>query len=736
MSRTVKVLVYGDVNLNVIDGSAIWLPSISEAWAKAGAEVHVQLKGVERRDLLSGPLRKLAGVRVFDAHPKNRETLTVEEAADAIKQLDASHDYDVILVRGIQAAIAIGNRPALAAKLWAYVTEYAYGPDHFDEARRERIGKIANSARFMLAQTEEARAVLENLIPDAAGKTLLLRPMVPDEVRPGEEPHNLAARGTAENPLRLIYTGKFAKAWRTDLMPALVGELEQLGVHAELTMVGDKVHNEPTDVDWADNMRDIMAAGLPRVTWAGAKDRATSLQMVADSDLLLSWRSPELDLSLEISTKVLESSALGVPAVINRTPMHEAIFGPDYPFFVDARTDTPAEIARKIRDALRASGDVSRRVEAIIQPYRISSRADELRGYLRRIGIEWADGEFRDSAVLPASLASPTKPLKVLLAGHDLKFAGELVDLLRRLPGVELRIDQWEALHSHNEVASQKALEWADVIICEWAGSNAVWYSRHKKPCQRLIVRLHMFEFRGRWLGNIATENVDLFVTVSELTHDLLLERLDVDASKVAIIPNTLSLADLQREPLAGREYRLGLVGFVPLLKRPDRALELLGRLREVDDRFTLHIRGRMPWEFPHLWQKPEQRESYLDMFAKLGASDLFEAVAIEPFGADMGSWFRKIGWTLSPSTTESFHLAPAEGMASGAVPVVWERPGAEATFGEQFLVRDTAEAAERILATVRDAERLTRLQADAMSAVSRFDEQVVESAWVRAITG
>ncbi|KAB1640832.1 glycosyltransferase [Gulosibacter chungangensis] len=738
MSRTVKVLVYGDVNLNVIDGSAIWLPSMAEAWAKAGADVHVQLKAVEQRSLLSGPLRSLPSVQVFDAHPRNRETLTVQEAADAIEALDNEHHYDVILVRGIQAATAIGKRPALAAKLWAYVTEYAYGPDHFDEQRRERIGAIANSTRYMLAQTEEARAVLENLVPDAAGKTLLLRPMVPDEITPTGQ-HELAGRGTPENPLRLIYTGKFAKAWRTDLMPQLVAELAQLGIYATLTMVGDKVHNEPSDPDWADNMRSVMAASTPGVTWAGAKDRASSLALVAESDLLLSWRSSDLDLSLEVSTKVLESSALGVPSVINRTPIHEAIFGDDYPLFVDARTDTPADIAATIRVALQRNEDLSGRLAALIQPYRISSRADELRGYLRRIGIDSHDGEFVDAVAVAAGVTNtkaPDQPLKVLLAGHDLKFAGELVELLQRMPGVELRIDQWKALHSHDEIASKKALDWADVIICEWAGSNAVWYSKHKKPGQRLVVRLHMFEFRGRWLRNINTQNVDQFIAVSEYTRELIQEHLDVDATKVSVIPNALSLDDLQREPLPGREYRLGLVGFVPLLKRPDRAIDLLSRLREVDDRFTLHIRGRMPWEFPHLWQKPEQRESYLDLFSRLGSSDLHEAVAFEPFGADMGSWYRKIGWMLSPSTTESFHLAPAEGMASGAVPIVWDRPGARHTFGNEFLVAGTAEAASRILGLIEEPVQLAVLRNQAIAAVERFDEHAVEDAWLAAISG
>ena len=55
----------------------------------------------------------------------------------------------------------------------------------------------------------------------------------------------------------------------------------------------------------------------------------------------------------------------------------------------------------------------------------------------------------------------------------------------------------WEALSVHDVSTSESMAAWADVVICEWAGPNAVWYSRNKRPGQRLIVRLHRFELDG-----------------------------------------------------------------------------------------------------------------------------------------------------------------------------------------------------------------------------------------------
>ena len=44
MSRQLRAIVYGDVNLNILDGSAIWVQSMSEALSRAGVDVRVLLK--------------------------------------------------------------------------------------------------------------------------------------------------------------------------------------------------------------------------------------------------------------------------------------------------------------------------------------------------------------------------------------------------------------------------------------------------------------------------------------------------------------------------------------------------------------------------------------------------------------------------------------------------------------------------------------------------------------------
>ena len=64
-----------------------------------------------------------------------------------------------------------------------------------------------------------------------------------------------------------------------------------------------------------------------------------------------------------------------------------------------------------------------------------------------------------------------------------------------------------------------------------------------------------------------------------------------------------------------------------------------------------------------------------------------------------MPAWLRRIGFVLSTSDDESFHVAPAEGMASGAVPVIRHWPGAETIYDTRWIRETPAEMAASIAA-------------------------------------
>ena len=63
-----RALVYGDVDLNLLDGSAIWLQSVSQALVAAGCAVTLVLKAPIRTDRLVAPLLAADEVTVRMPH--------------------------------------------------------------------------------------------------------------------------------------------------------------------------------------------------------------------------------------------------------------------------------------------------------------------------------------------------------------------------------------------------------------------------------------------------------------------------------------------------------------------------------------------------------------------------------------------------------------------------------------------------------------------------------------------
>ena len=61
---TTRALVYGDIDLNLIDGSAIWLQSVTQALAGAGCAVTLVLKAPVQTNRLIAPLLAEPGVTV------------------------------------------------------------------------------------------------------------------------------------------------------------------------------------------------------------------------------------------------------------------------------------------------------------------------------------------------------------------------------------------------------------------------------------------------------------------------------------------------------------------------------------------------------------------------------------------------------------------------------------------------------------------------------------------------
>ena len=134
----IRILLYGDVDLNLIDGSAIWLASLAEVLGGAAdVSVTVLQKTPLTRDVVIRSAASLPNVCFLDPWtlasgdpqisavlsrcPAGR--LAPETAALLITGLDQASPFDVLLVRSMEATAALAEMPNLAPRLWAYVTD-------------------------------------------------------------------------------------------------------------------------------------------------------------------------------------------------------------------------------------------------------------------------------------------------------------------------------------------------------------------------------------------------------------------------------------------------------------------------------------------------------------------------------------------------------------------------------------------------------------------------------------
>ncbi|MFJ9350820.1 glycosyltransferase [Streptomyces sp. NPDC101237] len=690
MTRTLRALVYGDVDLNLIDGSAVWAQSTVQALSRAGCRTRLVLKAPVETGRLTDPLAGLPGVTVVrpyeeqlvpgqGAHP-----LSPHQASQLLARLDAEEPCDLLVLRGRRLVKQIVGDGRFHGRIWAYLTDIPQSPAQMTEQDRADLARIAEASRQLLCQTEELRCFLESWVPEACGRAVLCPPAVPEPGFPVPE------RDAPHDPVRLVYTGKFAPRWNTLPMTLLPARLAERGIRAELHAVGDKIHKDAAhpgfDIAMAEALRTT-----PEVVHHGGVPREEAMRIAADCDLGLGWRDPSLDASLELSTKVLEFGSLGLPVVLNRTPAHEALLGTDYPLFVPgdaALADAVDAVTVVVRDtgARRLAAD---RCAAAARQYTMDAAVARWRAHL--------DGAF---PAAPAAVAGRGRPLRLAVAGHDLKFLTRLLDHFRALPGIEVRVDAWPALARHDPAASRELADWADVVVVEWCGPAAVWYSRHKRRGSRLVVRLHRFELDAGYPQQVDIDAVDRVVCVSPYYARSTRERTGWPASKITTIGNWVDVHQLDRPKAPGARYRLGMIGIAPSRKRLDLGLDVLEALRAHDRRWHLSVKSKPPWEYWWIWNKPEERAHYEAVLHRMQTSPLLEgAVVFDQFGPDVPNWLRRVGHVLSTSDDESFHLAPAEGMASGAVPALLPWPGSDEIYDRRWIHATPRAMAESIAA-------------------------------------
>ncbi len=289
---------------------------------------------------------------------------------------------------------------------------------------------------------------------------------------------------------------------------------------------------------------------------------------------------------------------------------------------------------------------------------------------------------------------------RIVINGYDLKFIKPLIPWLEKYYLVE--IDEWQGHNIHDEKRSLQLLEWADIIFCEWLLGNAVWYTNKKRNDQLLFIRMHRFELYQNYGKNIDVEKVDAFITVGMYYYEQFTKKFQFPREKMHLIPNYVDVEKFNKEKSKSIDikYNLAVIGGLPARKRIDLAVDILSKLLEKDSRYKLHIIGSKPEEVDWLWRTENERKYYENIYERISKDNKLKDAVIFCGWQDSSEYLKSIGYVLSVSDAEkpeSFHLAPAEGMASGSIGLLLNWPGVEYIYPKEFIVNDIIEMANKI---------------------------------------
>lgn len=306
-------------------------------------------------------------------------------------------------------------------------------------------------------------------------------------------------------------------------------------------------------------------------------------------------------------------------------------------------------------------------------------------------------------------------------------FIEEIIDELKKIYCVI--IDIW---NNNNNDQKLIWLNQVDIIFCEWCGNNAIWYSNNKKSNQQLIIRLHRWELFAKhfFLTNWNMVNYIIFIspyiqneaiyrysqfynlnesnfdnqyyinnnigffekhevlngwkhfidfnkkTYGKIPHFKSLENNSIDMNfknKTKFIPNYIKQSILVNiEKNKNIQFNLGMVGYIPKLKRADIAIEILNYLVKKNYNYKLFIIGNNLQDIYWLKKNQSEIDYYNNLHVLIKKYNLEKNVIFNNYDDNIHLWFKNISFILGTSDIEGCHHSLAEGMSCGTIPFLY----------------------------------------------------------------
>lgn len=662
-----KILLYGDLNLNIVDGSSVWLMSLAKLLAKdIDNVVDILLKEKITNNILIKELVQFENVSLLNAdeyYPKEK-SVDVSNIVKIMKRIDNLRDYSCIIVRGFNVVNTIIKERQIADKLIPYLTDFCHDKEKISEEEKQKLTYIYDQVKQFFVQTSQMKQYLEEVLKVDGKKFKLLNPMIFKE--------DITVKTKMKKSI--VYAGKIALGWNILELLEIMKKLYEKDKEITLHFIGDKFNR-----DMAERKNEVLnnLKSAPNIVFYGSLPKKETTEIVNACELGYSFRSTVIDNdhSLELSSKILEYCFCNVPLILRRTKMHEDVLGKDYPLFVE---------------------NVDECVEKILTFFNNKEKYSKLEQNLEKC-VERFSTENVYKNVLSALEKYPKKKMRILITGHDLKFIKSLFPSFEK--EYELIVQEYPEYTNLDVTQSKELLDKVDIIWCEWLLLNARWYSNHVYAHQKLYIRAHRFELAKNYGRKIRWNRVSLLITVSYYYMERFIEKFRIPREKVTVINNFIDVDSYSTEKEEDYLYNISMIGILPKRKGFDKAIDLLMLLKQKNSKYKLYIAGKRPEEFPNTRSIPAEREYYEKVNSKIKENHLEDSVIFTGW-IKTQDFLKKIGYTLSLSDKEfpeSFHIAPFECMASQGIGLSLNWEGIEYIYPEYVICNSIEEIADKI---------------------------------------
>ena len=681
------ILLYGDVNLNVVDGSSIWLSSIFNL-SILDANVIVFSKANIKNDLIVSNFMARGENNYLVLEPKDlnlKEELSIAEISQILNYIDyITPNIQLLVARGMAIIQELVKNNNFKYRLVPYLTDfYTLNQEgiQLKESAHYSLKAINRYVKFWLWQTQEMKEYLEKNIGVNFVNSYYFPPVVFSE----SKKQNYIKEKSDE--IVIGYGGKIQPEWGVLELILKVKELNEKGKKIKLLIVSSKISarsdfgNYP---EFVEKIKKCLTYGF--VEYCSNLNREQTLEKLSSVDYLYGFRPRYFEQhTLEISTKVLESLVLEKPIICYPSRINKKLFGEQYPYFIDEIDELESIIGNKTQIKID--------YKALVFPYLFENRKNF----------------FKDKL-------GDVKNKKITIASHDYKFIDHFYSYLKSL-GFKVDKDLWEWGDNKYLDRSEYCIQNSDVIFCEWGLANAVWYSRNLNSQKKLFIRSHLQEInqKAKKFGyQINMKNVQKNIFVSRRVRDVACSLFSWDIAKTIVISNYVLFDDFVINKSSSLVLNFGMVGITPQRKRLDRALDLMELILKQYPEARLYVKGMRPeqYEWMHAPGRIQELEYYYKQYDRIEKNiRLKNAVIFDGYDNNMPEWYQKIDFILSPSDFESFHYALADGVASGCIPVIWNWEESDIIYKKDWIINNTQEALCYIQETMHNKDKINQIR-------------------------